>query len=115
VQIASDAGPNARHENSRFTRDGEYAQSCLEAAIRENRDWAYLGEWHSHPIDVGPSPTDTLSMAWVAEQDAYAQPKPLLIVACKTSANKWLLRAYARWSKRGLRKIPIIDEDRRGV
>ena len=41
----------------------------------------YLGEWHSHPDDVGPSGVDTEATARVARDPAAAGPRPVLIVA----------------------------------
>jgi proteasome lid subunit RPN8/RPN11 len=41
----------------------------------------YLGEWHSHPADVGPSALDSETVQRIASDPAAACPHPVLIVA----------------------------------
>lgn len=41
----------------------------------------YLGEWHSHPLDVGPSPTDLDSIRGIAGDHAAGCARPVLLVA----------------------------------
>lgn len=40
----------------------------------------YLGDWHSHPLDVGPSATDLASLALISLRQArYPNPTGLLV------------------------------------
>jgi hypothetical protein len=41
----------------------------------------YLGEWHSHPLDVGPSATDLDSIRDIAGDPASGCARPVLLVA----------------------------------
>jgi integrative and conjugative element protein (TIGR02256 family) len=44
---------------------------------RIDRRLGYVGEWHVHPADTGPSPTDRRTMAAVA----VVSPSPVLAIA----------------------------------
>lgn len=49
----------------------------------------YLGEWHSHPSDVGPSPTDRATMRWLA----LRHPRTvfvLIVVRRRDGGSAWL-------------------------
>lgn len=41
----------------------------------------YLGEWHTHPADVGPSATDVVTMLQLAADTDAGCPRPLLVIA----------------------------------
>ncbi len=40
--------------------------AAVRSARNEDPRLGYLGEWHSHPADVGPSPTDRATMRRLA-------------------------------------------------
>jgi hypothetical protein len=66
----------------------------------------YLGEWHSHPANVGPSFQDKLSMghiAWLSKADC---PCPLLILAKRKHADYEL--EIAEWRKWRLRPVKVV-------
>lgn len=44
----------------------------------------YLGDWHSHPHDVGPSPTDLASLAFISMTHPRS-PNPYIVVVRRTS------------------------------
>lgn len=46
-----------------------------------DRRLGYLGEWHSHPLDVEPSPTDRDSIRAIAADSASGCARPVLLVA----------------------------------
>lgn len=46
-----------------------------------DRRLGYLGEWHSHPIDVEPSPTDRDSIRTIAADPSSGCTRPVLLVA----------------------------------
>jgi proteasome lid subunit RPN8/RPN11 len=58
------------------------ARPCAVAQerIKEPRV-GYLGDWHSHPADVGASPTDAAALMSLARNRDAHSPHPLLIVA----------------------------------
>jgi Prokaryotic homologs of the JAB domain len=41
----------------------------------------YVGEWHSHPLDVGASPTDLDSIRAIADDHDSGCPRPVLLIA----------------------------------
>lgn len=57
------------------------------AAVRRARAidnrLGYLGDWHSHPHDVGPSPTDLASLALISMKQPK-MPNPTQIVVRRT-------------------------------
>ena len=55
--------------------------AVLEARTRDTR-LGYLGDWHSHPHDIGPSPTDLATLAGISLRHPR-QPHPTLIVVRK--------------------------------
>jgi len=66
----------------------------------------YLGEWHSHPANVGPSFRDKLSMgriAWISRTDC---PCPLLIVAKRK--NKDYELEITEWREWRLLPVEIV-------
>jgi integrative and conjugative element protein (TIGR02256 family) len=64
----------------------------------------YLGEWHVHPDDVGPSLTDLRTMRKVGR--AQEEPRPLLIVVRRTSDDHVLDARQLVWGQ--LRKLEIV-------
>lgn len=102
-------GPNAIHQPAMFLRDGAYAQQQLDKYVALSDDIDdYIGEWHSHPIAVGPSLQDRESMRWISTQPAYNQKKPILILCQRMQHNQWLLRGYW-WHRTVLRSLPIME------
>jgi proteasome lid subunit RPN8/RPN11 len=51
---------------------------------KQDHRLGYLGEWHSHPADVGPSRTDIASLRQIAADPTSGCARPLLIVARRT-------------------------------
>jgi hypothetical protein len=70
----------------------------------------YLGEWHSHPADVGPSLRDKLSMASIGLQSRRTCPNPLLIVAMRNETGYSLdIREWRGWYLTPLHAILVGD------
>jgi hypothetical protein len=67
----------------------------------------YLGEWHSHPADVGPSATDAATMRRLAADPDAGCPHPLLIIVRRTSDGAYWLDAR-EFSRRRLRQLDLI-------
>ncbi len=61
-------------------------QPAVYAARREDPRLGYLGDWHSHPSDAGPSPTDLASLAFISIRHPLA-PNPTSIVLRRTGTS----------------------------
>lgn len=100
-------GPNALHTRSGFRRDGAYAQQALNRLYDQSVGALdYVGEWHSHPYPVGPSPRDWRSMRWIAKNPHYAPKYPLLIIVQRTRAQAWKPVAF-QWRTNTLVRLPV--------
>jgi integrative and conjugative element protein (TIGR02256 family) len=108
VAHAIGPGPNAIHEPAKFLRDGDYAQQQLDEYVNVSEGiYDYIGEWHSHPLPVGPSMRDRESMSWISTRSAYNQEEPILILCQRIQLHQWALRGY-RWHRARLRFVPVI-------
>lgn len=66
----------------------------------------YLGEWHSHPLDIGPSPTDLKSIRAIADDRAAGCIRPVLVVA-RHADDAYVLDAL-QVDNRSLRPLELI-------
>lgn len=63
-----------------------------EARLRDPR-LGYVGDWHTHPGDTGPSALDLRSLARLARRAfRRGEPPPILVIIRKSAAG-WLLTA----------------------
>jgi integrative and conjugative element protein (TIGR02256 family) len=107
VVDAGGPGPEAEHGPAWFVRDGLHAQAELDAQYAQsNGRHDYLGEWHSHPAPVGPSPRDRASLSWIARNRAYDCPHPLLVICQRGRSGGWRLLGY-RWTGMLLKKVAV--------
>ncbi|WP_296604657.1 Mov34/MPN/PAD-1 family protein [Nocardioides sp.] len=58
-------------------------QPAVHAARRDDHRLGYLGDWHTHPADVGPSPTDLATLALFSITHPLT-PNPTLVVVRNT-------------------------------
>jgi integrative and conjugative element protein (TIGR02256 family) len=95
IEYATLPGPKAEHSPTSFRRDGDYTQAVLESIYESSGGISdYLGEWHSHPTGLKrPSPRDVRSIRWIADNDAYAAPEPILGLSVRESKG-WRLSLY---------------------
>lgn len=54
-------------------------RTAVRAGRRDDPRLGYLGEWHSHPADVGPSAVDRRTMKRLARRTRF-EPSPVLLV-----------------------------------
>jgi proteasome lid subunit RPN8/RPN11 len=54
-------------------------QPAVHAARRDDPRVGYLGDWHTHPADVAPSPTDLATLA-IFSMKHPRTPNPTLVV-----------------------------------
>ena len=55
-------------------------QPAVHIARKADRRLGYLGDWHSHPHDVGPSPTDLASLALISMRHPRTPNATLVVV-----------------------------------
>lgn len=67
----------------------------------------YLGEWHSHSDDVGPSSVDIDAMAHVGRDPAASCPRPILIIARRVGTGYDLGATRLRGSH--LRRVCLVS------
>jgi proteasome lid subunit RPN8/RPN11 len=58
---------------------------AVDRARERDARLGYLGDWHSHPADIGPSGTDRGTMRELATQGDC--PEPLLLLARRQAAS----------------------------
>lgn len=68
------------------------ARRAVEAAAAADRRVGYVGEWHSHPTDQGPSPTDRWTMLRLASDDDTGNP--ILVVVRPIAEEAFHLDVY---------------------
>ena len=64
----------------------------------------YLGDWHSHPADAGPSSTDIGSIAAISEDSDC--PRPLLVIVRRRTGS-YVMDAR-QWTGASLRPLQLI-------
>jgi integrative and conjugative element protein (TIGR02256 family) len=95
IEVATGPGPNAVHLPHRFKRDGKYSQEVLDDVVQGSEGMIdYLGEWHSHSQDMGPSILDMKSMLWIAKNPDYHVQTPILLLCIRERVGKWKLCVY---------------------
>lgn len=67
----------------------------------------YMGEWHVHPADVGPSPTDRATMRALAKRQNGRSRHPILIVA-RRCGKTYMLDAR-QWKWRVVHRMQIVS------
>jgi len=112
VELPSDAATGTSYEVGHDARP----QAVDEARRRDPR-LGYLGDWHSHPADLGPSTVDVATMRRLSTDPVAACPHPLLIVVRRSREDGCDLdaRQFGRWRLRqvqlvlagGLPRLPI--------
>ena len=64
-------------------------QPGVHSARRRDPRLGYLGDWHSHPADIGPSATDLATLAFYSIKHPRT-PNPTLIVVRNTTGGRAL-------------------------
>lgn len=112
VEYIVGPGPEAMHTRSGFRRDGVYAQRELDRVYGQLAGTVdYVGEWHSHPFPVGPSPRDARSMRWVADNPRYAPENPVLIIMQRIEPHVWRAAGF-QWRRRRLERLHVVTAPR---
>lgn len=82
VTHASEPGPKAIKQPSRFLKDKEYCQKYIDEMYSKDGETAvYIGEWHFHPTRSNkPSNTDFISLGNIANGKGYLTENPTMII-----------------------------------
>lgn len=98
-------GPHAEHGRTHFRRDGIFSQALLDLAVSESRGRDdYVGEWHSHPFNEGPSSQDVASLHRIGTSAKYCCPFPVLLLCRHRGRTGWKLESY-QWN--GARPVQV--------
>jgi proteasome lid subunit RPN8/RPN11 len=71
--------PTARPSRTYYELPKGARPATVDAARRDDPRLGYVGDWHTHPFDMGPSGTDLATMRALA-RDA-SSVRPVLIIA----------------------------------
>lgn len=94
ITFVTGPGPKAVHAGTSFLRDGEYCQKELDKIFEQSNGTVdYLGEWHSHPFQIGPSKRDRDSLKEIAADMKYAILNPLMGICIKRGIE-WDFECY---------------------
>jgi proteasome lid subunit RPN8/RPN11 len=99
--------PHAEATGTYYELQGGAAPVIVDAMTVLDPRLGYLGEWHSHPADVGPSPLDAQSMRGVAADPTAGCEHPVLIIARRRGSNYEL--DARQLQRRRLRVLHVID------
>jgi proteasome lid subunit RPN8/RPN11 len=81
-------------------------RSAVENAKREDARVGYVGDWHSHPMDIGPSAKDRSTMSALAADASAGCPRPVLVIARRRNGSYTLdLRQQVGRRLRSLRIV----------
>lgn len=81
-------------------------RKAVRAARRADHRVGYLGDWHAHPADVGPSGTDLATMRKLAADPRADCVRPLLVIARRDGVDyKIDARQFVNMRLRPLRVI----------
>lgn len=77
--------------------------SIVKAARANDARLGYVGEWHVHPADVGPSPKDATTMRRLS---FLTRRRAILLLVVRVGMD-YQLRATS-WSLSGFRELTIV-------
>jgi integrative and conjugative element protein (TIGR02256 family) len=110
VRHCGDAGPAAVRHPDRFTRDVVHAQRLADAAAAADGS-AWIGEWHTHLVDLStPSRTDLQTYRSLLDDPDTALTRLLSLIVLPDRTGGWARPVLFAWSFTGsvLRGIPVV-------
>lgn len=90
--------------------------TVVDAARERDSRLGYIGDWHAHPADIGPSDPDLTTMRELSSDRDADCPRPVLLIARRAGATYRLdARQFTGWRLRELRVIaagalPLAEE-----
>lgn len=89
VEIAGDAGPNAKRHRAFFSRDLAHARALARSAWDQSRA-VWVGEWHTHTFGPPePSQRDLATYAHLLEAPQLEFQVFVSIIVAAGSHNNW--------------------------
>jgi proteasome lid subunit RPN8/RPN11 len=98
--------PHARATGTYYELEAGAAPAIVDAMALLDARLGYLGEWHSHAADVGPSSLDERSMRGIAADPTAECEHPVLIIARRCGSGYELDGRQFR--RRRLRAVHLI-------
>lgn len=95
---------------SRKSGPGHYelpagARERVVKRLRRDDPWlGYLGDWHSHPIDLGPSVIDTRSIASISATGDCVRP---LLFVLRRAKDAYAIDGR-QWTGASLRRLRVL-------
>jgi proteasome lid subunit RPN8/RPN11 len=62
-------------------------RTAVDNARRVDARVGYVGDWHSHPMDIGPSDKDRSTMSALADDVSAGCPRPVLAIARRRGSS----------------------------
>jgi len=84
--------PSPKSSPVYYELTGEARRAAVDGARDRDLRLGYIGEWHSHTYDIGPSGLDRETMASLAENESDS-PDPVLVIA-RLRAGAHILEAH---------------------
>ena len=84
--------PSAEMGRNRYRISSGATTPAVEIARKSDDRLGYLGDWHSHPQDVPPSPMDLASLRLISHSHPRS-PNPTLIVVRRVGLGAYRIDA----------------------
>lgn len=95
--------PSARPSPAHYVLPAGLTHRLIACSRGVDRRLGYLGEWHVHPIDTGPSRADDRTMRRLASR----APNPPILLLARLAAGGYALEGHV-WSGVHRRQLTII-------
>ncbi|MFW0774964.1 SAVED domain-containing protein [Paenarthrobacter nitroguajacolicus] len=101
--------------SNRYVRDDVKANASLKEFLKDRAKddpVGYVGEWHSHPASVGPSPTDINALRAIAK----TSPGPVAMIVCSTSHTApfhGVIARRQRFGRIGSGQVQVVSPEPR--
>lgn len=96
--------PSTRCGNAHYELPAGARQEIVMRMRNHDARLGYLGDWHSHPLDVGPSNTDIASISAASVTGDCALP---LLFIVRRSESGYQIDAR-QWTGTRLRRLKIV-------
>jgi len=98
--------PSQTRNHTTYVLPAGETSGAIEVLRRSDSRVGYLGDWHSHPADVGASHLDLRTLKLSASNgDVRA---PLLVIVRRQTAEGYLIEAH-EWSSKGPRRLRLAE------
>ena len=98
--------PSSAPDHSTYVLPAGETSRAVEALRGSDYRVGYLGDWHSHPSNVGMSPVDIRTLKQSANDGDISAP--LLIVVRRENAGTYVVDAH-QWARNRQRRVELAD------